>query len=113
MRLLIDANVFLEVFLNQEQAETARSLLSMVAEHEMFLSDFTLHTIGVVLFRRQLYKTFREFVQDTIGRAGFSVLYLSAVDCLLHAPPAKPVPATVTVCRLLSLMVKVCRIDSL
>ncbi|GIV18046.1 MAG: PIN domain nuclease [Armatimonadota bacterium] len=37
MRLLIDTNVFLEVFLNQEQAEAARSLLSMVGEHDMFL----------------------------------------------------------------------------
>lgn len=78
MKLLIDANVFLEVFLNQEQAETARSLLSTVTEHDMFLSDFTLHTIGVVLFRKRLYRTFREFVQDIISRAGFSVLYLSA-----------------------------------
>ncbi|GIV21424.1 MAG: hypothetical protein KatS3mg023_3175 [Armatimonadota bacterium] len=76
MRLLIDTNVFLEVFLNQEQAEAARSLLSMVGEHDMFLSDFSLHTIGVVLFRKRLYRMFQDFVQDTRGRAGFSVLSL-------------------------------------
>jgi predicted nucleic acid-binding protein len=76
MRLLIDTNVFLEVFLNQEQAEAARSLLSMVGEHDMFLSDFSPHTIGVVLFRKRLYRMFQDFVQDTIGRAGFGVLSL-------------------------------------
>lgn len=80
MRLLIDTSVFLEVFLNQEQAEAIRSLLSMVVKHDMFLSDFTLHTIGVVLFRRRQYRVFQEFVQDTFGYAGFSLLRLPADD---------------------------------
>lgn len=74
MRLLIDANVFLEVFLNQERAESARSILGMVLEHDMFISDFTLHTVGVVLFRRRRYQAFGEFVEDTVGRAGIVVL---------------------------------------
>jgi len=52
MRLLLDTNIFLEVILDQERAKEARALLSKVEGHEFFISDYSLHSIGLLLFRR-------------------------------------------------------------
>ncbi len=51
MKLLLDTNVFLEILLEQERADEARTLLKKTSEHEFFLSDFSLHSIGLMLFR--------------------------------------------------------------
>ena len=52
MKLLIDTNIFLEVLLEQERAEEARKLLNKTKEHDFFASDFGVHAIGLLLFRR-------------------------------------------------------------
>jgi len=49
---LLDTNIFLEVILDQQRSGEARALLSKVEEHELFLSDYSLHSIGLLLFRR-------------------------------------------------------------
>ena len=55
MRLLIDTNIFLEVILEHEKTEEAQALLSEVEKHEFFISDYSLHSIGLLLFRRGQY----------------------------------------------------------
>jgi predicted nucleic acid-binding protein len=45
MRLLLDTNIFLEVILEQERHEEARTLPSKFEEHEFFLSDYSFHSI--------------------------------------------------------------------
>ena len=58
MRILVDTNVFLEVLLDQAKAEEARKLLEATGSHEMFMSDYALHSIrppsgaGAALARR-------------------------------------------------------------
>ena len=48
MRLLIDTNVFLEIILQQDKAEQAKTLLERTENHEFFISDYSLHSIGVL-----------------------------------------------------------------
>ena len=74
MRLLLDTNIFLEVILDQERAEEARTLLSKVEEHEFFLSDYSLHSIGLLLFRRGQHEIFRQFLIDMILEAGVTII---------------------------------------
>jgi predicted nucleic acid-binding protein len=76
VRLLIDTNIFLEILLEQEHAEQARRLLKDVHAHEMFLTDFTLHSLGLILFRRQQHQVFVDFVHDMFERAGLQMLSL-------------------------------------
>ena len=59
MKLLIDTNIFLEVLLEQVQANDAQALLATVEAHEFFISDFSLHSIGLLLFRRKQFHVFR------------------------------------------------------
>ena len=53
MRLLVDTNILLEVILEQEKAEEAQRLLAEAKEHSFFLTDYSLHSIGLLLFRRK------------------------------------------------------------
>ncbi len=66
MRLLIDTNIFLEVLLEQARSAEAQVLLAAVEDHEFFVSDFSLHSIGLLLFRRSQFSTFRDFLDDAI-----------------------------------------------
>ncbi len=59
MRLLVDTNIFLEVILAQERSQEAQSLLSRVQEHEFFISDYSLHSIGILLLRSRSQNTQR------------------------------------------------------
>jgi len=78
VRLLVDTNIILEVILEQAKASEARALLAKSDEHEFFLSDFSLHSIGLLLFRRKEHRLFRQFLNDIVLHAGTRVASLPA-----------------------------------
>ncbi len=80
VRLFLDTNIFLEILLEQEKVEEAKLLLRLVDEHEFYLSDYSLHSIGVTLFRRMKHEAFRQFVQEMLVDAGIGILSLYAED---------------------------------
>jgi hypothetical protein len=51
--MLIDTNIFLEVFLNQAKASDCLNFLEKVDQGELqgFVTDFTIHSLAVVLER--------------------------------------------------------------
>ncbi len=57
---LIDTNILLEVLLAQEKSEKCKSFLNKNAT-ELHLTDFSLHSIGVILFRYNKKEVFRDF----------------------------------------------------
>ena len=65
---LVDANVFLEVILAQENEKKCRAYLQRNREN-LCISDFTLHSIGVILFRNRCEDKFQVFVEDLLGNA--------------------------------------------
>ena len=77
---MLDTNIFLEVILGQERADEARTLLSKVEEHEFFVSDYSLHSVGLLLFRRGKHEIFRRFLKDMILDPGVVVITLSAQE---------------------------------
>ncbi|MDD2717469.1 MAG: PIN domain-containing protein [Candidatus Wallbacteria bacterium] len=74
MRVLVDTNIFLEVILDQKKARTARQFLSKTGKHEFYMTDFTLHSIGLFLFNQKQYTVFNRFVDDMFFRAGFKLI---------------------------------------
>lgn len=60
---LIDTNVFLEVLLTQEKRETCKKFLDDNIGN-LYISDFSLHSIGVILFRNKKEDAFQKFVSD-------------------------------------------------
>lgn len=77
MRLLVDTNIFLEILLEQNRAEEAKDLLRKVDQHDFFISDFALHSVGLLLLRQRKPEVFRQFVSDLISNAGIIQLGLS------------------------------------
>jgi predicted nucleic acid-binding protein len=64
VRLLLDTNIFLEILLEQENAEESLAFLRKTTEHEFFISDFTIHSIGIILFYKRRYDVFNAFLDD-------------------------------------------------
>ena len=61
---LVDTNVWLERLLEQEQAETVKEFLDTIPSSKLYLSDFSLHSIGVILDRLEKIEVFNEFIND-------------------------------------------------
>jgi predicted nucleic acid-binding protein len=65
--LLIDTNVFLEILLTQEKREACKGFLDRNIGN-LYISDFSLHSIGVILFRNNKENIFQKFLNDLIPR---------------------------------------------
>lgn len=76
MKLLVDTNIFLEVLLEQARSDEAKALLARTDTNDLFISDFSLHSIGLILLRRGKADAFRDFLADMVTGAGTSVAAL-------------------------------------
>ena len=63
MDFLFDTNIFLEVLLGQEKNESCKKLL-VDFKGTIFLSEFSVHSIGVILFRQKKLSYFDSFIAD-------------------------------------------------
>ena len=63
---LIDTNVFLEILLSQERRETCKRFLDTNIG-SIYITDFSLHSIGVILFRNAKEDIFQKFAEDVIS----------------------------------------------
>jgi len=61
---LVDTNVWLERLLDQEKSEQVGRFLNLLPSAELLITDFTLHSIGVVLSRLGREEALLRFVQD-------------------------------------------------
>jgi len=77
---LLDTNIFLELLLDQERADDVEKLLRSVPRERFHISEFSLYSMGIVLFRRKLFDVFVRFVEDLIITGGIRLLRLSAED---------------------------------
>ncbi|MFC1731088.1 type II toxin-antitoxin system VapC family toxin [candidate division KSB1 bacterium] len=63
MAYLFDTNIFLEIFLDQENKDKAKKIISENLE-ELYVSDFTIHSIGVILINQKKHEIFQDFLND-------------------------------------------------
>ncbi len=78
---LIDTNIFLEILLGQERKGICKDFLDTSTEG-LYISDFSLHSIGVILFKNDKKNVFREFVNDVIPRIEIITLPKEAYEGL-------------------------------
>jgi uncharacterized protein len=74
MNYLVDTNIFLEILLNQAGRKKCEAFLQG-EKGAAWISDFTLHSIGVLLFRQKRTELFKKFTADTLSQ--FTILSLS------------------------------------
>ncbi|MEM2088721.1 MAG: PIN domain-containing protein [Thermoproteota archaeon] len=67
--LLVDTNIFLELFLGQEKSEECEKFLQKISngELEAVVSKFTVHAIEAILNNSALILTFLRNVQGSLG----------------------------------------------
>ncbi len=65
--LLLDTNIFLEILLEQDRSKACKELLRKNLG-EMYISDFTLHSIGVILFKQNEDELFLKFITDILHK---------------------------------------------
>ena len=61
----MDTNIFLEILLKQEKREDCKKFLDDNLGN-LHVTDFSLHSIGVILFRYDKEGIFQKFVEDVI-----------------------------------------------
>jgi predicted nucleic acid-binding protein len=76
---LADTNIFLEALLEQERANEVQQFLQSIDLDAIFITDFSLNSIGIALFNRKKYASFTSFVEDMIV-GGIHILSLSLED---------------------------------
>jgi len=83
MKYLIDTNIWLERLLDQEKSETVSLFLDQIPLENVFVSDFSVHSIGVILSRSKKFDVFSNFLNDLFLNAQIEQLSLSPGE-LMH-----------------------------
>jgi len=64
---LIDTNIFLEILLQQDKSNICKNFIIKNID-KINISDFTLHSIGLILFKQDEEKLFLKFISDTLSK---------------------------------------------
>jgi uncharacterized protein len=86
---LLDTNIFLEILLQREKSKAAKHLFIANPSTDLFITDFSLHSLGVFLFQRNRHETYVSFVKDVITKTGITVIGLDPEEVLALAEVSK------------------------
>ena len=67
MNYLVDTNIFLEILLQQKKKENCKEFLNSNIG-KLSISDFSLHSIGVILFNKKERELYKKFITDTLPK---------------------------------------------
>jgi len=77
---LLDTNILLELLLNRPKADDVDHLFNSVPAEELFISEFSLYSIGIFLHNRKMPEKFVEMIDDLIIKSGIQVARLRPED---------------------------------
>lgn len=82
LKYLIDTNVWLELLLDQEKSEIVSRFFDNVPIDQLFVSDFAIHSIGVILSRFKKFDVLSKFIEDLFVNGQIEQLSLDYSDLL-------------------------------
>jgi predicted nucleic acid-binding protein len=82
VRYLVDTNVWLERLLDQEKSVIASKFFDLMPVDSLYVSDFSIHSIGVILSRLKKYDVFETFINDLFINGQIELLSLDSPDLL-------------------------------
>ena len=82
IRYLVDTNVWLERLLDQEKSAVASKFFDLITTDLLFVSDFSIHSIGVILSKLKKYDVFEKFINDLFINGQIELLSLDSADLL-------------------------------
>ena len=71
---LVDTNIWLERLLDQERSEEVGRFLAEIPTDQLLMSDFTLHSIGIILDRLGQRVVLLQLVDDVFVRSRVTLL---------------------------------------
>lgn len=77
---LVDTNVWLERLLGQERSDEVGRFLGNWPSERLFITDFSFHSIGVILSRLRRTEALRHFVNDAFVDGAVSLIRLEPND---------------------------------
>jgi len=82
VRYLVDTNIWLERLLNQDNSEVVSQFLKTIPPTQIFVSDFAIHSIGVILGRLKKMETLKMFLKDLFINGQIEQLVLEPLDLI-------------------------------
>lgn len=79
---LVDTNVWLERMLDQERAQEVGEFLALVPAEDLLVSDFSLHSIGVILDRLEQRAVLVRLVDDLFLQGGVGLVSIQPADMI-------------------------------
>ena len=76
---LLDTNILLELLLKRHKKEV-EAFLRQTPQESLKISDFSLYSLGIVLFGRRMHGLFSKVVKDLLINGGIGILRLGAED---------------------------------
>jgi len=83
VRYLVDTNVWLERLLDQDKSEIVSQFLDTIPLDDLFVSDFAIHSIGVILSKYKKLSLFEKFINDLFINGQIEQLSLNSGDLLV------------------------------
>ena len=80
VKFLVDTNIILEVLLGQQHEEEGKDFFRKFGDSEFYITDFALHSIGVILFHEDDKEGFNKFCRDMIMEGPLVVINLSEYE---------------------------------
>ena len=77
---LVDTNLVAEVLLRRAKAEEVKRFLKTVGAQNLYLTEFSLYSLGIVLARRKMYDAFSQAVNDLLLTGGIRLLRHGLAD---------------------------------
>jgi len=79
---LVDTNIWLERLLEQEKSKEVKDFLIEIPIEQMYISDFSLHSIGVIMSKFKMNKELNTFLNDIIDNANVKILSLTGKELI-------------------------------
>ncbi|RMF93224.1 MAG: PIN domain-containing protein [Nitrospinota bacterium] len=73
---LVDTNIWLERLLDQERSEEVGRFLAQIPSERLCITDFTFHSLGVILSRLHQAEALLQFVRDAFIEGAVSLVGL-------------------------------------
>lgn len=80
IKYLVDTNIWLERLLDQCKSKIVERFLEINPVCQIFISDFALHSIGVILSRLKKTVVFEKFLSDLFINGKIERLSLNTID---------------------------------
>ena len=77
---LVDTNIWLERLLDQVRANEVGQFLDRISPDKIFITDFSFHSIGIVMSRLNQKEALVRFIQDAFLDGAIALVHLEPAD---------------------------------